>query len=330
MKDNNNTDLKIVMLKGKHWNGKGYSRYFTVNNIRCPVPVVISTGEGGKTDTMKQQIKSARQTLIDFIAQNDITKNHTMTPMQQNYFTNLKLPTTAKIYGYVRGSNGAIDKDNQIDAISKIANARGLDIDYIEDTVSSGKTYEQRKISKLIKKCVKGDTIIVAELSRFARNTEEMLMISRVCLERSINLEILNPALKFDDSIATKALITVMGLANEMERHFIKSRTKMSLARRKEEIAEKGFFINKQGEKVYALGAKKGRYQALKLEPQAKQVLHYKSLGLNHTAISKLFKCSRITVDRFIKRYPIKGGKFIKLPPSIEAENNKKDKKSLV
>ncbi len=91
MKDINNTDLKISMLKGKHWNSKGYSRYFTVNNIRCPVPTVISIGEGTKTDPMPQQIKSATQTLIDFLAQDDITKNHTMTPIQQNYFTNLKL-----------------------------------------------------------------------------------------------------------------------------------------------------------------------------------------------------------------------------------------------
>ncbi len=91
MKDINNTDLKISMLKGKHWNGKGYSRYFTVNNIRCPVATVISIGEGTKTDTMPQQIKSATKTLIAFMAQDDINKTNTMTPIQQNYFTNLTL-----------------------------------------------------------------------------------------------------------------------------------------------------------------------------------------------------------------------------------------------
>ncbi len=91
MKDINNTDLKISMLNGKHYNGKEYSRYFTVNNIKCPVPVVISTQGGDKTDPMPQQIKSATQTLTDFLSQDDITKNHTMTPIQQNYFTNLTL-----------------------------------------------------------------------------------------------------------------------------------------------------------------------------------------------------------------------------------------------
>ncbi len=91
MKDINNTDLKISMLNGKHYNGKEYSRYFTVNNIKCPVATVISSEGGDKTNTMQQQIKSASQTLIDFMAQSDITKNHTMTPIQKNYFTNLTL-----------------------------------------------------------------------------------------------------------------------------------------------------------------------------------------------------------------------------------------------
>jgi len=225
---------------------------------------------------------------------------------------------TAITYGYLRGSTGVIDKENQQDAIAKIATARDLKITYIEDTVSSGKEYAKRKISTLIKQCNKGDSIIVAELSRFARNTEEMLMISRICLEKGINLEILNPALKFDDSIATKALITVMGLASEMERHFIRSRTQQSLDRRKEEITKNGYFVNKQGVKVYALGAKKGRYQALKLEPRAKEVLKYKALKLNNTSIARLMQVSRITVDRFLKRYPVKGGEFVKLPPSLK------------
>ncbi len=55
MKDNNNTDLKISMLSGKHYNDKEYSRYFTVNNIKCPVPVVIST-QGGDNDPNTTQL----------------------------------------------------------------------------------------------------------------------------------------------------------------------------------------------------------------------------------------------------------------------------------
>ncbi len=98
MKDINNTNLKISMLKGKHWNSKGYSRYFTVNNIRCPVPTVISIGEGTKTDTMQQQIKSATQNANRLFGSGRHNKNHTMTPIQQNYFTNLTLKWAKQQY----------------------------------------------------------------------------------------------------------------------------------------------------------------------------------------------------------------------------------------
>ena len=230
------------------------------------------------------------------------------------------MSTKNKTYGYMRASTGDIDKANQKDAIAKVALSRSIDIDYIEDTVSSGKKYEERKISKLIKQCKSGDTIIVAELSRFARNTEEMLMISRICMESGINLEILNPALKFDDSITTKAMITVMGLASEIERHFIKSRTGIALQIRKELLLKQGFFLNKHGEKVYELGAKKGRYQQLKLEPKAGEVLKYRKLGLNNAAIAKLLGVDRITVQRFLARYPIKNSAYVKPPKGFKQE----------
>lgn len=217
-------------------------------------------------------------------------------------------------YGYLRGSTGDIDKNNQRDAIAKVAKERGLDMEYVEDTISSGKPYAKRGISKLIDKCKEGDSITVAEVSRFARNTEEMLMISRICLEKGVALEILNPALKFDESIATKAVIIVMGLASEIERHFIRTRTRQSLAIRKELIEKNGYFLNKQGEKVYALGAKKGRYQKLKLEKVADKVLKYRNLKLTNVAIGKLLSCDRISVDRFLKRFPIKNGMYVKAP----------------
>jgi len=222
------------------------------------------------------------------------------------------------IYGYLRGSTGAIDKNNQRNAIDKIATARGIKIEYVEDTVSSGKPYAKRKISNLVKQCKRGDKIIVAELTRFARNVEEMLMIARLCLEKGIELEILNPAMLIDESISSKAMLTIMGLAGEMERHFIKMRTRQSLQVRKEAIEKNGFFINKVGEKVFSLGAKKGRYQQLKLEPQADLVLKYRNKKLNNTAVSKLLDCNRLTVERFLKRFPIKHGKYVNPPLSLK------------
>jgi DNA invertase Pin-like site-specific DNA recombinase len=38
-----------------------------------------------------------------------------------------------------------------------------------------------------------------------------------------------------------------MGLASEIERHFIRTRTRQSLAIRKELIDKQGYFLNKKG-----------------------------------------------------------------------------------
>ncbi len=220
-------------------------------------------------------------------------------------------------YGYIRGSTGDVDKENQRKTISAIAKKRGLKINFIEDTVSSGKSFEQRQISTLIEQARKDDLILVAELSRFARDTEETLKIGRLALEKGINLEILNPSIRFDNSIATKAIITVMGLSSEMERYFIKSRTRISLQHRKELIKKNGFFRNKDGEKVYQLGAKKGKKQTLKLEPKKEIIYDYLSKGLSKVSICKLLsnekdgKISRGALDRFLKRFPFDGQKIL-------------------
>lgn len=226
-------------------------------------------------------------------------------------------------YGYIRVSTNEVDKNNQLEALKKVALKRKIKMKFLEDTISSGEPFEKRKISTLINDCQEGDAIFVAELSRFARNTEEMLMISRVCLEKGISLEILNPALVFDESIATKAIITVMGLTAELERHFIRTRTQTAINLRKEALAKDGFFLNVRGERVYHLGAKKGRYQQLKLEKLADKVLEYKLLKLNNTAIGKLLGVTRITVQRFVDRYPIRNGKYVKLPENYKKDNLK-------
>lgn len=207
-------------------------------------------------------------------------------------------------YGYLRGSTGEIDKENQRLAIQNLAEKRGLKISFIEDTVSSGKPYEERQISTLIEQATRGDLIIVAELSRFARDTEETLKIGRIALEKGLELEIINPSIRFDNSIATKAIITVMGLSAEMERHFIRSRTKISLQTRKELIKKQGYFMNKKGERVEQLGATKGKPQKLKTEAIAKDIYKYIEKGLNKTDVAKMVNISRGALDRFLKRYP--------------------------
>jgi DNA invertase Pin-like site-specific DNA recombinase len=208
------------------------------------------------------------------------------------------------IYGYLRGSTGEVDTNNQKEKIKKYCLENKVDCVFVEDTISSGKPYEKRKISSLIENAGIGDTIIVAELSRFARNTEETLMIARISLEKKINLIILNPMMKFDDAITTKAILTIMGLSAEMERYFIKTRTKIAFDIRKKQIQDKGYFTTREGAKRTNLGTERGSKKELRLFEERKQIYKYLDKKLPKASICKLIECTRPTLNKFLKRHP--------------------------
>jgi DNA invertase Pin-like site-specific DNA recombinase len=221
--------------------------------------------------------------------------------------------TTIKraVYGYLRGSNGTIDLNNQMKKIIDFGGHGDLKDNFISDVVSSRSPLQERGISRLIEDCERGDKIIVAELSRLARNTEETLAIVRLCREKGIELKILDPDVDFTNELSSEIVITVLGLVGQMERHFISQRTRQSLKTRRDLIAKNGFFISKEGKKIYSIGAKKGVPQKLKLDKDRDMVLKYINLGLNKTAIAKLLRVNRVSVTSFLKRHPIKDGAYI-------------------
>lgn len=81
---------------------------------------------------------------------------------------------------------------------------------------------------------------------------------------------------------------TILGLAAQIEREFISSRTKEALAKRK-----------KDGLK---LGRPKGQAQLLKLDNFRSEIIMYIKKGINKRAISKLIECSPSTLYEWLKR----------------------------
>lgn len=232
-----------------------------------------------------------------------------------------------KYIGYIRASKSNIDTKNQETKILEYAKKQGIEIELIIDIISSAKKVEQRKINEIIINLENDDVIIVAELSRIARNTEQTLMLSRRIIDMGGTLISLNPVLKIGgDEIQDKVMLVMLALTSEIEAYFIRSRTRIALQEKKRLISVQGFFFNKKGEKCYSLGAKKGAHQKLKLEDHAKIVLKYKRIKLSNRAIAKLLNCTPITVARFLKHYPIVKGAYTKLPPSLENRNNQEGK----
>ena len=142
-----------------------------------------------------------------------------------------------KNYAYLRVSKDEQDINNQRHGILEYANANNInELIFVEDKVSSRIAWGKRKLGNLInKKAKSGDTIIFAEVSRMARNVLEVLDILKISMEKELKIYVSKQNLRLDNSLQAKIYATVLGLAAEIEREFISSRTKEALAKLKAE-----------------------------------------------------------------------------------------------
>lgn len=197
------------------------------------------------------------------------------------------------IYIYLRVSTSAQDTQNQLHGIQTYCQERGIQPDaVVEDTASGSVAWNSRKIGELLSSADKGDILLVAEVSRLARSTLQVLEILQFASERQVSVVIVKNGLTFDNSMQSKITATILGLAAEIERDFISMRTKEALAKRK------------------ASGKQLGRPQgalakSYKLDEKRVEIERYRKLGINQTAIAKLVGVSRPTLRLWLGRNQI-------------------------
>lgn len=208
------------------------------------------------------------------------------------------------VYAYLRVSTDEQDIKSQKHGILEYANQQDLGtVIYQEDTASGKTNWKERKLGELINETMlKGDTLIIAEISRMARSTLQVLEILQVAAEREVNVHIAKQKMVMDDSMQSKITATVLGLAAEIEREFVSIRTKEGLAKRKKEIEEKGYFINARGEKVTQLGRPKGKATTTKLDKRESEIKGYLKKKISKRSIAKLVDCAPSTLYDWLKR----------------------------
>lgn len=196
-----------------------------------------------------------------------------------------------KNYAYLRVSKDEQDINNQRHGILEYANANNInELIFVEDKVSSRIAWEKRKLGNLInKKAKSGDTIIFAEVSRMARNVLEVLDILKISMEKELKIYVSKQNLRLDNSLQAKIYATVLGLAAEIEREFISSRTKEALAKLKAEGK--------------TLGRPKGSLgKTLKLDKHKKEIIDLLNKEVSIASIAKIFDANYITTYRYIDR----------------------------
>lgn len=113
----------------------------------------------------------------------------------------------------------------------------GVDEVYIDRL--SGKNTDRPELKKMMDYVRKGDTVIVESISRFARNTRDLLELIEKLSEKGVELVSRKEAI--DTTTPTgKFMLTVFGAVAELEREYILQRQQEGIAIAKAEGKYRG------------------------------------------------------------------------------------------
>ena len=193
------------------------------------------------------------------------------------------------IYGYIRTSTDKQNNENQRFEIEQFANANNISIDkWVEETISSKKSLDERKLGKLLKKIKQDDIIISSELSRLGRNLLQVMSILHHCMKIGCQVWTIKDNYKLGTDIQSKVLAFAFGLAAEIERTMISERTKRCLDR-----------LRAEGKHI---GRKKGsKNKNTKLSGKDDLIKTLLSQHITKTQIARMLKVDYTTLYKFLK-----------------------------
>ena len=135
--------------------------------------------------------------------------------------------------GYIRVSTQEQNTMRQ----EVLMEALGVDEVYIDRM--SGKNTNRPELQKMMEYVRKGDTVIVESISRFARNTRDLLELVEQLTAKGV--EFVSKKEAIDTTTPTgKFMLTVFGAVAELEREYILQRQREGIAIAKEQGKYKG------------------------------------------------------------------------------------------
>ena len=194
------------------------------------------------------------------------------------------------IYGYIRVSSSKQTCEHQHYEIQQFAEHNNINVDkWIEETISSRKPLNKRKLGQLLEDLQDGDILIAAEISRLGRSLLEVMRILETCLNKNCQVWTIKENYRLGNDIQSKVMAFAFGLSAEIERNLISQRTKSSL------------------DNIRATGKKLGRpfsaqSRKLKLSRNTKKVKELLDMGLTRYRIGKIMGVKPMTVSHFVNR----------------------------
>ena len=125
--------------------------------------------------------------------------------------------------GYIRCSSEQQNTTRQEVLMQEL----GVDEVFIDKL--SGKNTDRPQLKKMMSYVRKGDTVIVSEISRFARNTRDLLELIEILTQKEV--EFVSKKEAIDTTTPTgKFMLTIFGAVSELERTYILSRQAEGIA----------------------------------------------------------------------------------------------------
>lgn len=126
------------------------------------------------------------------------------------------------VYAYIRVSTDQQNCANQRFEIKQYANKNSIKIDeWIEETTSSRKPLDKRKLRRLLKNIKTSDVVITTEISRLGRSVVEIFNILQMCLEKECTIITLKENFHLKADISSKVLAFAFGISSNIERQMI-------------------------------------------------------------------------------------------------------------
>lgn len=200
-----------------------------------------------------------------------------------------------KTIAYLRISTDKQDLNNQKLEILEYCQKHNFKIsEFIEATISSRRDNKYRRIEELLEKLQDSDTLIITELSRLGRSTNEVLSLINTLVTSNIRVIIIKQGLDINaHTMQSKVMITLFSLFAELERDLISLRTKEALAAKKA-----------SGQ---VLGKPKGTVQKSKFDAELPKIQMLLNYGLSKRKIAKALNLTNhISLSNYIKKRQIK------------------------
>lgn len=204
--------------------------------------------------------------------------------------------TNDTIYVYVRVSTDLQSTDGQLFEVYNYCKKESLyppikNI-YVDNGVSGFKiSYKDRKIGEILNKCKKGDTIIIPEISRIARNMYEVSEVLKHCCDSKILIIDIKNNVRYDGSMQSQLMGQLYGIVSLIERTQISERVKAGMKRAKND-----------GKKI---GRQKGQIVRNKLDGKDDEIKQLIDQDMTMRAISRKLNVNVSQIRNYLIKHEL-------------------------